>query len=251
MTDDWHHQIEQEIVEPKDIHGLPNGQFPDSALEPSLDHLGHQFGRISHTVARAWRAMCAAAWADKIFLTATDAYRNLALQQHLWDVRYDHTNHHHGGRSCGGDYRYLKDGMAVVACPGTSNHGRGLAFDINLSVVPGVLPWLEANAKRFGFQWEVESEAWHLHYFPGDAIPQAVLDFEHSAPAHPTQQEEDMFVTKITAGDDHGKIFYVVYGSYLEIDQASADHLTHDGVRYQPLDDISWAQTKRQLTPSK
>lgn len=254
MTKDWHQQISvHPIGRIAALAPYGNGQLPDSALTAVADGNGKPMGSLEHTAARAWTAMVAAAKASAVVLGGRSTYRTLSTQIDLLHQRYDHADHGKGHIRYAGQDWYLKPGNATVATPGTSNHGWGRAIDDNDTSYATGLGWLEDNAQRFGFQWEVPSEAWHLQYWAGDAVPQAVLDYEHGhvAPTPPIQQEEDMLVIKVTAGDDHGKIFYVVPGSYLEIDQSSADHLTHDGIRYQTMDDISWAQTKRQLTPSK
>jgi LAS superfamily LD-carboxypeptidase LdcB len=98
----------------------------------------------------------------------------------------------------------LKKGMAPAGSPGTSNHGWGLAIDAAV-IVDGKtiaitsdpdgkggfksgLEWLMANALKYGFSWEIkdgaQAEAWHIRYFTGDKIPQAVLDYE-TAKAQP------------------------------------------------------------------
>ena len=41
--------------------------------------------------------------------------------------------------------------------------------------------WLFAHEMEYGFGHGLKSEAWHLQWFVGDNMPQAVLDFE----AHP------------------------------------------------------------------
>ena len=64
---------------------------------------------------------------------------------------------------------YLKPGMAPCSTPGKSNHGLGLAID--LDVTSGkVLDWLCANAPTYGFYLQSddptspEFEAWHWQY---------------------------------------------------------------------------------------
>ena len=79
---------------------------------------------------------------------------------------------------------------ATAAVPGTSNHGWGLALDlavfISATAPPGYLaatrawPWVLANAAKYGLSWEAQSETWHVRYYAGDSIPQAVIDFEWS-----------------------------------------------------------------------
>lgn len=75
---------------------------------------------------------------------------------------------------------------ATAATPGTSPHGLGCAID---GAFPGVnkpwtpaLPWLTANARRFGFAWSLQSEPWHVQWVEGDRVPQAVLDYEKPLP---------------------------------------------------------------------
>lgn len=48
----------------------------------------------------------------------------------------------------------------LVARPGYSNHQSGIAVDIS-QVDPHVFPWMETNARRFGFVNTVKSEPWH------------------------------------------------------------------------------------------
>ena len=57
---------------------------------------------------------------------------------------------------------------------------RKVAAAVDVANASGArLSWLEAYALAFGWSWElVPEEPWHLHYYTGDAIPQAVLDYE-------------------------------------------------------------------------
>lgn len=212
----WQQQIDNSISEPAEIHNLPNGQFPQSVLSDIHDHTGAWVGQLCHTAARAWTALVAAAWTEAgLYISPRSpgsspsaSYRSLPEQEGLWDSNYDHIDHGRGGRTCNGDFRYLKTGLNVCACPGTSNHGRGLAVDANVEVA-GVLTWLENNARRFGFQWEIASESWHVHYFPGDTIPQAVLDFEHTGAAPlPTGDDEMPTLYVLVADQNYGGVQY-------------------------------------------
>ena len=64
-----------------------------------------------------------------------------------------------------------------VAPPGKSNHGNGIALDLNTGGYPSypgspfreggkIMKWLTENAHRFGFIRTVSSEAWHWEYYP-------------------------------------------------------------------------------------
>jgi hypothetical protein len=142
--------------------------------------------------ARAWRALCAAAAAAGHVLKATsygDSYRWYDLQYEIFHKRYSTSpvDGYIATRTCGGVLYYQRPGTAMAACPGTSNHGWGLAVDTGEeidhdagteSLDAETLAWLVVNARRFGFWWEVQSEPWHIRYCTGDAIPAAVLAFE-------------------------------------------------------------------------
>lgn len=65
----------------------------------------------------------------------------------------------------------------AVAPPGKSNHGNGIALDLNTGGYPAypdkpfleggkIMKWLTENAHRFGFLRTVSSEAWHWEYYP-------------------------------------------------------------------------------------
>ena len=54
----------------------------------------------------------------------------------------------------------------LAAKPGTSNHGVGLAVDLNSSGA-GVYNWLRNNAHAYGFIRTVSSETWHWEHRPG------------------------------------------------------------------------------------
>ena len=74
---------------------------------------------------------------------------------------------------------------AMVAVPGTSNHGWYAADDIceldpSTGAVIGLtdigLTWLRDNGPAFGYGLETRSERWHWHWISGDVLPQAVRD---------------------------------------------------------------------------
>jgi hypothetical protein len=179
----WEEQRNRHAVtRPAAIAHAANGQLAGGVLVAIEDGHGDPIGELEATAARAWMAMVAAARADGIYLTDSgdeDAYRTLDGQQRMFGQRYTTTDQGHGHRVCNGQTWFLRRGVATAACPGTSKHGLGLAVDV-AGATPGGrrLGWLERNAARFGWEWEVVGEPWHLHYWPGDNIPQAVLDHE-------------------------------------------------------------------------
>lgn len=61
---------------------------------------------------------------------------------------------------------YSQGGLA--AKPGTSNHGWGMAADLNLSRT--ALAWMRANAHRFGYKEDTPREPWHWAYYPKQAV---------------------------------------------------------------------------------
>jgi LAS superfamily LD-carboxypeptidase LdcB len=67
---------------------------------------------------------------------------------------------------------------AATAAPGTSNHGSGIAIDLNTGSrnTPGfpalnstIYSWLIKNSYKFGFIRTVRSEEWHFEYLPDRA----------------------------------------------------------------------------------
>ena len=170
----------------------------------------HGGGKLHHLAARAWKALVAAGWAEvglPLTFTYGGTYRSYQAQETLFRSRYDQTGKTTVCKTWNGQ-RWCKKsaGLATAATPGTSNHGWGLAIDTawDRDLSDGIGPddaayieshpgwqWLLANAARFGFSWELQSEPWHLRYVAGDAVPAAVLAFEAPpAPLTPDPQPE-------------------------------------------------------------
>lgn len=109
-------------------------------------------------------------------------YRSYEQQLAMFNERYSTKD---GGRkpqvtrTWDGKTYYLKPGMSPSSSPGRSNHGLGLAIDINVTKVE-VLNWLCENAPKYGFYLQSddpkspEFENWHWQYVCGDATPEAV-----------------------------------------------------------------------------
>lgn len=97
-----------------------------------------------HTAA-AFTRMRDAAQRDRVRLRIASGFRTMAHQEALYRA-----------------YRRGRGNLAAV--PGRSNHQSGHALDLNTST-PGVLRWLERNARRFGFRRTVPTEPWHWEWW--------------------------------------------------------------------------------------
>lgn len=120
---------------------LDNGRIPQSRLSPLKGHDGH-FARPA--AARDFGAM------EKAMRRAlgkgfgvTDSYRTYAQQEALL---------------------YKRALGIAVADPGKSNHGWGMAFDLDVND-PAVLTWLRNHGAEYGFH-ELPGEAWHWDWKP-------------------------------------------------------------------------------------
>lgn len=178
---------------PSDLRGQPNG-----AIDPSLLTPLHARGSLHHLAARAWRALVAEADRNGLPLTFVSMYRTYDQQATLFKSRY--TTSPIAGRPrkwWKNQWWYHRSG-AVVAVPGTSNHGIGLAIDAAFDKNPGngldpsdaasiashpKFGWFRDNIGRFGFSFEVQSEPWHIRYVTGNALPAEVVAFEGQAMA--------------------------------------------------------------------
>ena len=131
---------------PTELAAYGNGQLPPVHWQ-SIGQGGH---RLYAPAAAAWQSAVAAARADGIDLKVTDSYRSYDQQVDLADRK--------------GLY---KDG-GLGATPGTSNHGWGLAVDVDVSD-PATLAWMRTNGYRFGFVEAVPREPWHWEFRPQQA----------------------------------------------------------------------------------
>jgi hypothetical protein len=131
---------------PSELQVYGNGRIPREALTP-IGQAGH---RLFAPAAEAWMAAVEAAAADGITLRITDSYRTYDQQVDL--VRRKGL--------------YSEGGFGAV--PGTSNHGWGLAVDVDVND-PTTLAWMRANAHRFGYVEAVPREPWHWEFRPTQA----------------------------------------------------------------------------------
>lgn len=105
---------------------------------------GHQ---LATGAADAFLKMKSAAAAQGINLTLSSSYRSYEKQAYL--------------------YKLYKEGKGNLAAPpGTSKHEKGLAID-----VANGIPWVQANARKFGWKATVAGESWHFEYLGGGGIP--------------------------------------------------------------------------------
>jgi len=103
------------------------------------------------TTACAFARMATAAAKDHIPLKVNSGFRTLVRQQYFWNCYQ--TGKCNKGR--------------LAAHPGRSNHGVGIAVDINVSPSEDIYNWLAAHAHDYGFVRTVSREKWHWEYRPG------------------------------------------------------------------------------------
>lgn len=189
------------VVRPADLTGQTNGRLSAALLRPVNPNTAWV---MHHLAARAWEALRHNAWRAGVRLSVSgNPYRSYEQQVNLFRQRYTSVydpglNTLEDKRVWNGVTYYKRLGVAAVAVPGTSNHGWGLAVDTAIdadgdlafewptnSLNQAAINWLLANASKFGFSWELQSEPWHIRYVTGDKIPQAVLDYEKGTTTPP------------------------------------------------------------------
>ncbi|UJR37390.1 hypothetical protein I4U23_030095 [Adineta vaga] len=107
----------------------------------------------------AFDKMSVAAKKSGVYIKIASGFRTVARQQYFWNC--------YVSKRC--------NGGNLAARPGTSNHGRGIALDLNTNcgkqsrARPNcggsrVYQWLYKNAHKFGFTRTVKSEPWHWEF---------------------------------------------------------------------------------------
>jgi zinc D-Ala-D-Ala carboxypeptidase len=127
---------------PEDLAAYGNGRIPASALEK----VGNTRHKLWAPAAESLTKMMADAEKDGVKIGITDSYRPYAEQVDL-------------ARRKG---LYSQGGLA--AKPGTSEHGWGMATDLDLN--SKALAWMRQNAEKYGFVNNVARENWHWAYKP-------------------------------------------------------------------------------------
>jgi hypothetical protein len=127
---------------PLDLVAYGNGKIPANALRP-VGNTGH---KLWAPASAALESLIEAARRDGVKIGITDSYRPYAEQVDL-------------ARRKG---LYSQGGLA--AKPGTSDHGWGMAVDLDLD--SRAQTWMRANAGRFGFVEDTPREPWHWAFTP-------------------------------------------------------------------------------------
>lgn len=116
-----------------------NGRLPDTALTS----IGGSH-KLTSSAANAFQQLRASALADGVEIGVTDSYRSYDSQV---DVARRKGLYSQGG---------------LAAKPGTSDHGLGLALDLDLN--SSALTWMRSNAGKFGFVADTPRESWHWKF---------------------------------------------------------------------------------------
>jgi LAS superfamily LD-carboxypeptidase LdcB len=130
---------------PTELVQYGNGKIPPGALE----QVGDTRHRLWAPAAESLTQMMADAKKDGVNIGITDSYRPYTEQVDLAKRK--------GLYSQGG----------LAAKPGTSEHGWGMAADLDLDSKG--LSWMRQNGARYGFVNNVSRESWHWAYKPNGA----------------------------------------------------------------------------------
>ncbi|MBU2670542.1 M15 family metallopeptidase [Actinoplanes bogorensis] len=130
---------------PTELAAYGNGKIPANALE----RVGDTRHKLWAPAADSLNSMIKDAKAQGVDIGITDSYRPYEEQVDL-------------ARRKG---LYSQGGLA--AKPGTSEHGWGMATDLDLN--PKALSWMRDNAEKYGFINNVPRENWHWAYRPPTA----------------------------------------------------------------------------------
>jgi hypothetical protein len=117
-----------------------NGRIPRELL--TLIGIGQH--RLWGPAAEAFKSMRAAAATDGVSISVTDSYRSYDQQVSL------------------AAEKGLTQNGGWAAVPGTSEHGWGLAVDVDVD--KNGLAWLRANGTTYGFVEPATREPWHWEY---------------------------------------------------------------------------------------
>jgi D-alanyl-D-alanine carboxypeptidase len=136
------------LVVPKRLKRFGNGMLPNRILSPT------DAGGLMYTIAAIdFNKMYEHAKRDGVILRSVGAYRSYERQEQVFRQRMTLDKQLAKKPLVRRIWKkkiwYLRF-LAPVAVPGTSNHGWGLAIDLNLTD-KSVLPWMCRNAPKYGF----------------------------------------------------------------------------------------------------
>jgi hypothetical protein len=146
-----------------------NGNVMYSVVKIKTEHLSNPSSfssaptdsdnTMTTSTACAFDKMASAAKKDGVRITIASAFRTIARQEYFWKC-----------------YQTKKCNSGNLAAqPGTSNHGKGIALDLNTDcgkqtrAKPNcnkskVYQWLYNNGHKYGFTRTVKSEPWHWEF---------------------------------------------------------------------------------------
>lgn len=127
---------------PTELVGYGNGKIPANALE----RVGNTNHKLWAPAAESLNKMVNDAKAQGVTIGITDSYRSYAEQV---DVARRKGLYSQGG---------------LAAKPGTSEHGWGMATDLDLN--NKAQAWMRANGEKYGFVENTPREPWHWAYKP-------------------------------------------------------------------------------------
>ena len=127
---------------PTELAAYGNGKIPSNALAP-VGNTGH---KLWAPAAESLNRMVADAKAQGVTIGITDSYRSYGEQV---DVARRKGLYSQGG---------------LAAKPGTSEHGWGMATDLDLN--NKAQAWMRANGEKYGFVENTPREPWHWAYKP-------------------------------------------------------------------------------------
>ena len=157
----------KKLVVPAALQGVDNGKLSGKILRPVKCG-----GQMWEGAADAFNRMYDLAIQSGIKLRNVGDYRSYETQLQLFKQRYsleDTGRVPKVTREWDGETWYLRPGMAPSSTPGKSNHGLGLAIDLDVTTAK-VVDWLCVNAPAFGFYLQSddpsspEFEAWHWQF---------------------------------------------------------------------------------------
>jgi zinc D-Ala-D-Ala carboxypeptidase len=131
---------------PPEMVAYGNGRLPRELLTP----IGIGQHRLWAPAAQQFMAMRTAAAQQGVSISVTDSYRNYDSQVEL------------------ASRKGLSQNGGLAAVPGTSEHGWGLAVDMDVNGAG--MAWLKANGATYGWVQPTTREPWHweFHGLPAD-----------------------------------------------------------------------------------